>query len=161
MPRPRRKTKRRKPTEYTPAHIRHLLSGNDFFGAGFPDNRSMQEGWESLRAEILPEWIREHPGRRPYAWWRFDAPEPRRRIDGRLHPFDDPERQEKIERIAQQPGTAADFAARMTETFFGLPARKYPADFGRYESELDYLRRLGLLAANETADAVSANNNHS
>ena len=161
MPRLRRKAKRRKPTEYTPAHIRHLLSGNDFFGAGFPDNRSMQEGWESLRAEILPEWIRDNPGTRPYSWWLYDSPEPRRRIDGRLHPFDDPERPDRIEIIAGQPGTIPGYAERMAETYYGLPACKFPEDFGDYETEYDYLRRLGLLAANETADAVSANNNHS
>jgi hypothetical protein len=30
--------------------------------------------WAELRDELLPQFIRENPGRRPAAWWRFDAP---------------------------------------------------------------------------------------
>ncbi|MCC6228523.1 MAG: hypothetical protein IT432_04775 [Phycisphaerales bacterium] len=36
-----------------------------------------RRAWEELRDELLPEFIREHPLTRPWAWWRFDAPEPR------------------------------------------------------------------------------------
>jgi hypothetical protein len=38
--------------------------------------------WRAARAEILVDWIAEHPGTRPWAWWRFDATEPRRRLGG-------------------------------------------------------------------------------
>jgi hypothetical protein len=24
--------------------------------------------WEQMEGELLPEWIREHPGTRPFAW---------------------------------------------------------------------------------------------
>ena len=35
--------------------------------------------WEKHRDEILAEWIRKHPGTRPYAFWVLDTPEPRKR----------------------------------------------------------------------------------
>jgi len=30
--------------------------------------------WNSHREELMPEFIEENPGKRPWAWWRFDAP---------------------------------------------------------------------------------------
>ncbi|MDP2958097.1 MAG: hypothetical protein Q8N53_16845 [Longimicrobiales bacterium] len=30
--------------------------------------------WEAGGAEVLAEWIREHPGTRPSTWWRIVAP---------------------------------------------------------------------------------------
>lgn len=44
---------------------------------------SEKDLWRQHRADILSEFIREHPGQRPSAWWRYDAPEPgRRRLGG-------------------------------------------------------------------------------
>jgi hypothetical protein len=31
------------------------------------------EIWSSARGELLPDWIRQHPGSRPEAFWKFDA----------------------------------------------------------------------------------------
>jgi hypothetical protein len=56
------------------------------------DEETIKTAWESLRPAILLAWIRERPGTRCYAWWRFDAPGRRERIDGRPHPFDDKQR---------------------------------------------------------------------
>ena len=39
--------------------------------------------WPEWGSEILPDWIRKHPGTRPWGWWRFEAPEPcRHRLGG-------------------------------------------------------------------------------
>lgn len=32
------------------------------------------EVWGAAREELLRDWIAGHPGSRPPAWWRFDAP---------------------------------------------------------------------------------------
>src|SRR5262245_14339766 len=38
--------------------------------------------WDENKEEILEDWIAAHPGTRPWGWWRFDAPEPRRCVRG-------------------------------------------------------------------------------
>lgn len=39
--------------------------------------------WREYGAVVLPLWVRRYPGTRPAAFWRVEAPEPRRRLDGR------------------------------------------------------------------------------
>ena len=85
MPRPARRSKSRR-SGYTHDHVHHLLHGVYLcFNHGFataPRNHTgdrtdfdaMRIGWECLRAELLPRFIAEHPGHRPFAWWIFDAP---------------------------------------------------------------------------------------
>ncbi|WP_033336892.1 hypothetical protein [Thioalkalivibrio thiocyanodenitrificans] len=41
------------------------------------DDDRMRLDWQRHRDVLLPEWIKANPGTRPYAWWKFDAPEPR------------------------------------------------------------------------------------
>jgi hypothetical protein len=43
----------------------------------FADHRALRPAWEAARDELLPQWIKEHPGTRPFAWRGIDAPEPR------------------------------------------------------------------------------------
>lgn len=47
-------------------------------GLGLLYGEPLPPPWEDVRDELLPQWIREHPGTRPFAWWRDEAPEPRR-----------------------------------------------------------------------------------
>lgn len=47
------------------------------FAEEFANDQEHRECWEQHRDVVLPEYIVEFPGRRPDAWWRFDAPEPR------------------------------------------------------------------------------------
>ena len=49
---------------------------------GEPDEDLARKAWEANEGAILEDWIREHPGTRPFAWWRWSAPEPRRRMLG-------------------------------------------------------------------------------
>lgn len=47
--------------------------------------------WHAVRIGVLQKWITTHPGTRPLAWWRYEAPTPHRRIvegRGRLLPGD-------------------------------------------------------------------------
>jgi hypothetical protein len=111
-----------------------LLDGHDFpfMDPINPDAPEMTEdelraAWEDLRDELLPAFIAQHPGQRPWAWWAFEAPEPRRRIG----PGPEPVGEE--------------------EMWLGMPRlyRGLPPSLGMYESEADYLRRLDLLTAAE------------
>lgn len=136
----------------------HLLKGHDFFGDGYgrtlhgnhdgEDRERMQADWERHRDALLAEWISVEPGTRPYAWWTFDAPERRRRIDGKPHPFDNPERKARIESDRKRyPNSASD----PCKLWYGRPGVLMTLDDfeAKYETEADYLRRLGLLLPGE------------
>jgi hypothetical protein len=117
----------------------------------------LREAWEKVKTEILPEWIRKHPGTRPAAWWEFDAPqEPvpgwpafhaaqRRRIGGVGVPQHDV--------IAVAPrfdrGTPCGwFDAEGAAVFEGaIPVD--PNNPPTFESEASYLSRLELLTPAE------------
>jgi hypothetical protein len=51
-----------------------------------PDRPSVRDMWAAMGADIVAEWAQEHPGSRPSCWWRYAAPEPRRRLSGRGEP---------------------------------------------------------------------------
>lgn len=120
--------------EWSASHRRQLLSGHEFFGDGFGRGESLdleaaREAWGDLREEMLPEFIREHPFTRPWAWWRFDAPQPRKqRIDDE------------------------DASVRVLGPvdWFGCPSHfSAPPPEGMFESERDYLTRLDLFTVEE------------
>jgi hypothetical protein len=87
-----RRTRRgRNPAGYVRAHREILLCGRWYFSDsahgfyrrnGAMDLEEVKGAWEELRGELLPAYIADHPGTRPWAWWRFDAPEPYRRFLG-------------------------------------------------------------------------------
>lgn len=156
MARVSRRSKRRR-AGYDEEHVRHLLRGVYIWpGAGFSlagpgrgvDREAMRKGWDELRADLLPAWIDEHPGTRPYAWWEFDAPERRRRTDGAVHPFDDRGRNEEIERRTQEH---PEFREQAYKLFRGMPNCLFTRDdfAAEWESEAAYLDRLGLLTPAE------------
>jgi hypothetical protein len=105
----------------------HLLTGQDWSVLDGPllDDGALRLAWEQLRDELLAEHVAEHPGSRPWAWWRWDAPEPRRQVRPGPEPIGPP-------------------------TWYGMPARYrgIPPD-DMYESERAYLTRLNLLRAGE------------
>lgn len=70
MPRIRRKRKSR--TSWADEHRAAVLS-HDFFNL-FADGDHEHRCWRDLKSELLPEWIAQHPGRRPRCWWLYDAP---------------------------------------------------------------------------------------
>lgn len=103
--------------------------------------------WKNARDTVLEKFVAEHPCRRPWAWWRFDSPEPRRRIGG----------------TGKSTHESMNFAPGFS---FGLPtswtklidvelklAKKNdlidPDDPPTFESQASYLQRHNLLAPEE------------
>ena len=159
MPRIKRIDKRRIKSYGESRAVRIALISGSYFG--FMDNHRFGHGkglahkhvvaaWEELRDELLPTFIAERPGQRPWAWGAVESPEPRRRIDGRPHPFDDPQREAQLEQDRQH----LDYALHALEysLSFGLPNLwVLPSDgCDAYEREQDYLHRLGLLTYAES-----------
>jgi hypothetical protein len=170
MPRPARRPKSRR-AGYTVEHIRHLLHGFTFMtGSGFGFNRrwpersdfdAMRKAWDELRHELLPEWAREHPGTRPYAFWKFDSVQfedgRRRRIDGKPHPFDCKQRSLHVAKSDRPDFWKVAYALRrgLPSTYIMPFDRDLQEDFmqnimhGRdsviFEPEWSYLQRHGLL----------------
>jgi len=132
---PRKRRRKRRATGWTETERVHLLSGHDFFGEGFGregtgtfDEERARQAWFEIGDELVAEHIhRNGAGTRPWAWWRWSAPEPRRRVDGG----------------AERPAG--------TRLSFGRPAElRNTEDFeAEYESEREFLARLGLLAKEE------------
>lgn len=101
---------------------------------------ALQALWTAHRAWILEQWITARPGSRPFGWWKYEAPEPRRRLGG--------------------VGTLSNDRHPLLE--LGIPTHWQiarpasvdrreldPSDPPRYESQAAYLDRLGLLSADE------------
>lgn len=84
--------------------------------------------WEELRDELLERWIAARPGTRPWAWWQFDAHEPRRLLPG-------------------SPGFSLDPVPPDCVSFGMVHCSCRAEEFdNEYESEWAYLERLDLLA---------------
>jgi hypothetical protein len=118
---------RRRPDAYSERTVEKLLSGHDWEVLAGEEltEAGLHDAWRELREELLDAWIAEHPGSRPWAWWRWDSPEPRRQV---------------------RPGPATVGPP----TWFGRPAIYKscpPSDM--YEDERAYLSRLGLLLPGE------------
>jgi hypothetical protein len=122
---PRLKRRQRIAREHSQRTRLRLLTGHDydFLGAAALGDDDLLEAWQELRCELMEQHQGERPGSRPWAWWENDAPEPRRRI--------------------KEGGPCSFFRSPAT---FGIPSN---CDEAEFESERDYLARLGLLTAEE------------
>lgn len=101
----------------------------------------LKDCWEISKKELLSKWIQLFPCRRPWAWWKFESKEPRKRISG-------PKPDYEIWGVAPSCN-------------FGIPSQwiLYQMDFNSgkidpndppiYESEAAYLQRLDLLTPSE------------
>ncbi len=134
----------------------------DFY---FWEERDIRAAWDEVQESILADWIDRYPGRRPRFWWKFEAPEPRQRLGGTgtpchevlahapYYPFGVP-----VFWVSQWDadfynGRRCDVNGNRIGTkykegdFAGVPID--PQDPPLYESEAEYLRRLGLLLPGE------------
>ncbi|MBI68519.1 MAG: hypothetical protein CMJ38_00550 [Phycisphaerae bacterium] len=131
---PRKVRRKRRTNKYNEWHLHQLATGHCYVaGVAFDDDmEAMKEAWEQLQEPFMEVWKVEYAGSRPYAWWMFEAPESRLRIDGKQHPFDNPERKDK-------------------RLYYGKPRIMIGKDdfMAEYEGELKYLLRLGLIEADE------------
>jgi hypothetical protein len=96
------------------------------------DSETLAARWAEVRDAYLDAWRGEHPGTRPFIWWRLEAAEHRRRVGG--------------------IGTPAHEVGNYQEFPFGVPAcwvELDPADPPRYEGQATFLDRHGLLTAAE------------
>ena len=164
MPRVMRRAHRRR-SEWTNPHRLQLLYGHDFLGDAFGDGDRFdadlaREAWGDLRQDLLADHIREHPGTRPWGWWTFDAREPMRRIGtmrfkrgiGRKNP-------RRFDRDSREFIAEADFPRDERISYWRRrhpTANAYALDsfdeaYAVYESETEYLERLGLLTDAEIA----------
>jgi|688.fasta_scaffold594483_2 hypothetical protein len=148
MPR-KTQTRRRPDAGYHEGHIRQLLIGHDFglpapaFGRDEAFRREEAiEAWAMLREELLHDHIQEHPCTRPWAWWHLEHRELRRRVDGGIHPCENPDRRRDLN---------LDDGTSRPGVWYGLPRRiTHPDDFDAvYESVPAYLLRLNLLTRAE------------
>jgi hypothetical protein len=131
------------------------------------DEARLRALWREYRTEILEDYIAEHPGRRPWAWWRFDAPEMRRRLGGIGTPAHEvlayaPEFDRGIPIHWVQPWQVEYYSGRAVGVHgqpigTGFLGRDFagvaidPDDPPIYESEAAFLDRRGLLDAEERA----------
>lgn len=118
MPTNRRRRRRERRYDLdSPRTRERLASGEDFDFLPGPDldAAELRAAWELLRGELLGEG-----GPRPWAWWAFDAREPRRELYAGPDSYGPPD-------------------------WFGMPRRfASPPPAGMYESEAEYLERLGV-----------------
>jgi hypothetical protein len=106
-----------------------LLDGD---GIVLPIGR-LEALWCEHRDRLLAAWVRERSGSRPWAWWRFNAPEPRRLLSGRGVLL---EQRWRGLRVPLHRGLP---------TFDSIDETDPP----KFESEAAYLERLGLLEPDE------------
>jgi hypothetical protein len=165
---------------YAPQHETQLLVGHDWFGDAYGEDRrgrrafeadAARADWEAVREELLAYWISDPggwrplddvslfrqcrpggPGSRPWAWWTWDAPAPRRVVacwssaGGPLVEIDP----------ADVPGLdLADWPRLWREEprwrHFYLGMRNPHPGVLDFETEREYLARLGLMTASERA----------
>jgi hypothetical protein len=73
---------------FTPARprqgtsMRRWLLGGSGKAWQWLERRPLQDVWAEHAAAVVRHFIKRDPGRRPYRWWQYSAPEPRRRLGG-------------------------------------------------------------------------------
>lgn len=102
--------------------------------------------WDDISAELTEDYVREHPGSRPWGWWVLDAPAPE------LVEQDDDHRPREVMRRQVGGSGALSQSPRFN---FGIPGYiddfdpPLPGDPPVCESQAMYLKRYGLLDATE------------
>ena len=108
----------------------YLVRGHLYFSEFIrsnDDTETIMELWEPLREDILKQHISTEPASRPWAWWALEDREPRRRLSRKP--------------CACPPGAVFTGLPPLNLSWFGH-SRGCRCE---YESESDYLKRLGLL----------------
>jgi hypothetical protein len=115
-----------------------------------PNGEALREVWDRARAEVLAGWIKEHPGTRPSAWWKCEAPrQPMGNFQGCYYDARLPEQRKFISGsgcpawmvMAHVPSYELGLPAQWA----GFEAENPPA----FESQASYLRRNNLLTPHE------------
>jgi hypothetical protein len=120
-------------------------------GAPHDNYAALRLLWNAYREQILEVWIREFPGTRPSAWWKFDAPRialgtwPGCFWDGKL-----PEPRLKLSGSGIPSWDAGwailpHFELGIATSWVHVLGDDPPV----FESQASYLKRTGLLTASE------------
>jgi hypothetical protein len=48
----------------------------------FTREEALKTLWSENRKHLVKQWRKAHPGKRPFGWWKYEAPEPRDRVRG-------------------------------------------------------------------------------
>jgi hypothetical protein len=98
------------------------------------DREATRLAWDRCKERVLAEFIKEHPGCRPWHWWRFDGPQEPRRV-----------------MRADVPCEAGfhNKPFNVEDTDFGLWMNWWPLCDVVYESQAAFLKRHNLLAEGE------------
>lgn len=132
MPTNRRRRQQRRRVdvrELRRGEVHHLESGMCLLQSFRGDLESFREAWHQHREEILAAFVARNPGKRPFAWWLLEHGKERPIVSGQYTP-------EQID--AERHDT------RRRDTFTFLHS-----SHGLQEPETHYLRRHGLLSADE------------
>ena len=133
---PRKMRLKRRGSGWTDSQRKILETGLDFFDE-LPGVDRL-EAWRDCRKELLPSFIAEDPGRRPWGWWQYDCPpnQFRTRTDGKRHQFLDPEFD-----LSRELGFGVPRCFRECD----LPDGGVLNIATSFESEASFLRRRSLL----------------
>jgi hypothetical protein len=113
--------------------------------------------WRALWAEhggqIVADWARRHPGTRPQRWWMYDAP----RLAATDHKYDPechfvPNLIHSRKQLGGSGVPAYAVMAVVPHWELGIPSWMEEVDESNppvFESQLDYLKRHGLLLPGE------------
>jgi len=155
---PRRLKKGKKTTFLTEEQKRHLFTGKTFSSGlpfhgvpGFPfaSEEERRELWNQNKKTLLAEYIRDHPGERPHAWWTYDNKNGLReltgwlnikaRLEGRVDDFDTP--------LPVSAGSTDWIKTDIPPSFGRYKA--YCGGVPIYESQREFLERHNLLTPEE------------
>lgn len=134
--------------EYDDDHVSAMLKGTWFrWWDGFghyrrgPNETALRTAWECLRDDLLPEYIALNLGARPWAWWRYDAPDEGRRRVPSGYTATHPDAPEHLREHPDKPCFGI-FTIYGTEEDDAEPV---------WESQAEFLKRHSLLSADELA----------
>jgi hypothetical protein len=128
--------------------MRRWLLGGSGKAWQWLEKRDLRDVWREHSAVVVRHHIKRDPGRRPYRWWQYDAPEPRQRLGGTGTPLHECSAYALILSYGV-PG----FWRRAGDFMGAIEIDKWPpidpSDPPVYESEASFLRRHGLLLKGE------------
>jgi hypothetical protein len=132
------------PRQEVPPFVEHWLqtgerSAEFFFAVG--DERAL---WDMHADRIVRKYAQQHPGTRPLLWWRFDAPEPRRRLGGTGTPM-----HECSNHVAAYVYGVPQSWRKADQTYLHSGTPLSDSDPPVYEAEATFLRRHSLLLPGE------------
>ena len=98
---------------------------------------SLREVWTAFSAELTEDFAIDYPGQRPWAWWKYSAPELRRQLSGGGRPAHEVPEKSGLSRPIVRQGIPILWVETGRE---GDPI---------FESSAAYLQRLNLLFPDE------------